>query len=218
MKKLVFLFALLTLLIFSLAFKKSTINTFPLFGYLIVIDPGHGGLDPGAVYDGELEKNYNLDFAKTLKSKLEHLGASVLMTRSADYDLSISNTHRKKSDFDNRILLIDETSANMYISLHMNYLKETKYYGAQVFYSDVNKNNKTLAETIQSELNIFFKLNKKVKRIPSDKYMYNKINTKGVLIEFGFISSPKDRKNLLNEEYKNDLAKSIAKSIVTYLM
>ena len=129
---------------------------FPLFGSLIVIDPGHGGLDPGAVYNEELEKDYNLAFANTLKSKLEHLGASVLMTRRADYDLSISNTHRKKNDFDNRILLIDETCANMYISLHMNYLKETKYYGAQVFYSDVNKNNKQLAETIQSELNNFF--------------------------------------------------------------
>ncbi len=212
MKKIVFLF-IIALSIISLAFKKNTINNFPLFGKLIIIDPGHGGLDPGAVLKKELEKDYNLDFSFYLKHELETNGASVIMTREGDYDLSASSNHRKKSDFDNRILLIDETCANMYISLHMNYLKETKYYGAQVFYSDVNKNNKQLAETMQSELNNFFELNKKVKKIPSNKYMYNKINTKGVLIEFGFLSSPKDRKNLLNEEYKKDLAQSIIKGL-----
>lgn len=139
------------------------------------------------------------------------------MTRNADYDLSASDNHRKKSDFDNRILLMNDINADMFISLHMNYLKETRYYGGQTFYSEINNKNKNIATLIQGELNKFFGINRKAKKISSDKYMYNKINIKGVLIEFGFISNPKDRANLLKEEYKSDLAESIANSIVIYL-
>ena len=218
MKKTIFLFVIFAALLLSLAFKKSTVNTFPLFGYLIVLDPGHGGLDPGAVFNDDYEKDYNLEFAKTLKSELERKGASVIMTREADYDLSSRENHRKKSDFDNRILLIDDLRADLYISLHMNYLKETKYYGAQVFYSERSTNNKLLGNKIQDELNKFLSLNKKVKKISDDKYMYNKINTTGILIEFGFISSEKDKENLKKDSYKKELADTIIKGLLNFTM
>ena len=218
MKKITFLFIIIFILLFSLAFKKNTINSFPLFGKTFVIDPGHGGIDPGAVYGDKVEKDYNLDFSNVLKHELESLGASVIMTRNADYDLSASEKHRKKSDFDNRILLIDAIKPDLYISLHMNYLKETKYYGAQVFYSDINSSNKVIANDIQEKLNKFLSLNKKIKKIPNEKYMYNKIKSKGVLIEFAFISNTKDRENLNKEEYKTNLANVIISGIEDYLM
>ena len=217
MKKNIILILILILSICVLAFKSSTVNTFPLFGKLIVIDPGHGGADPGAVFNNEYEKDYNLDFSKVLMHELENTGAIVILTREEDYDLSSKEVKRKRSDFDNRIALIDDLESDIYISLHMNYLKETNYYGAQVFYSKVNQKNELIAEIIQEELNNFLTLNKDAKKIPNDKYMYNKIKTKGVLIEFGFISSSKDRNNIKNEDYKIELAQSIVNGIIKYL-
>jgi N-acetylmuramoyl-L-alanine amidase len=200
-----------------LAFKKQTVNTFPLFGKLIILDIGHGGLDPGSTYKDEYEKDYNLDFSKVLKSNLESMGATVIMTRDGDYDLSSPNvTYRKKSDFNNRIKLINESGADLYLSLHMNYLDDTSYYGGQVFYSGINAKNETIAKTLQDGINKFLKLSKDYKEISDDKYMFKRIEVPGVLIEYGFMSSQKDRQNLKDDVYKNDYSKAIINAIITY--
>lgn len=214
MKKMFFLVLLFISLIFSFAFKKTTINSFPLFGKIIILDPGHGGLDPGTINGKEYEKNYNLLFATNLKQELENNGATVIMTREGDYDLSTPNAaHRKKSDFDNRIKLINDTKPNLYISLHMNYLNDSRYYGTQVFYSDINKKNKIIANTIQDVVNSSFKTNRKPSLISDDKYMYKKIQVPGVLIEYAFLSNIKDRENIKNEKYRSNLSKIIVNSI-----
>lgn len=216
MKKVLFIF-LIILLTFSLAFKKTTVNTFPLFGKLIIIDPGHGGADPGSVYLDKYEKDYNLFFSKTLKEVLEKSGATVILTRGGDYDLSNpQSSHRKKSDFDNRIKLINDSQADLYISLHMNYLNDSSYYGAQTFYDDVNSQNKLLAKITQNNFNDYFNYNKKEAKLDKDKYMYKQIKAPGILIEYGFISSAKDRSNLNKENYRNELSLIITKSIVEY--
>lgn len=217
MKKYVSLICVILLSILIVGFKSTTVNTFPLFGKLIVLDSGHGGADPGSIYENEYEKNYNLKFTKVLKSELENLGATVLVTRDGDYDLSAPDANkRKRSDFNNRIKLINESNADLYISLHMNYLSNSKYYGSQVFYSDTNEHNKTIAESIQKELNLFFNYDKDYKKIGNDKYMYKNINVKGVLIEYGFISSQKDRDNLKSEKYQKELSQVIIKGILNY--
>lgn len=214
MKKFIFLFLLLIL---SLAFKNETVNTFPLFGKTIVIDIGHGSVDPGAVSNGEYEKDYNLDFGNILSNTLNRYGANVIMTRVGDYDLSDPNAkNRKRSDFNNRIKIIDESNADMYISLHMNYLSDNRYYGSQVFYSDVNDDNIVIAKVIQEKFNNYFSSDRDTKNIGDDKYMFKNINTRGVLIEYGFISSNIDKKNLKSNKYKNDLAKVISDGIIKY--
>ena len=180
--------------------------------------PAHGGLDPGALYKDEYEKDYNLEFASTLKEELENLGATVIMTRTGDYDLSNPKaSHRKRSDFENRIKLINEDKPDLYISLHMNSLSSAKYYGSQVFFSKVNAQNEKLAEVLQKDLNDFFKLNRDTKKISDDKYMFKRIEVPGVLIEYGFISSSRDRANLKTSKYRKDLAKVICNSLIEYL-
>lgn len=217
MKKYLIIITLILILLITLAFKFSTPNTFPLFGRMIILDPGHGNEDPGSVYQGTYEKDYNLDFSKYLKKELESLGATVILTREGDYDLSAPNSsRRKRSDFNNRIKLINDNNPDMYISLHMNYLTNTSYYGSQVFYHPINSQNKAIAEVFQKNLNDFFKLDRDYKKIGNDKYLFNKIKVKGVLIEFGFISNYKDRKNLKNKVYKENLSKVISKSVVEY--
>jgi len=123
-------FCIITLIILaflSLAFTREVKNSFALFGKLIILDPGHGGLDPGSVYKDEYEKTYNLELSISLKKELEQRGATVILTRSGDYDLSSPRANRrKKSDFDNRIKMINENKPDIYISLHMNYLQDTQ--------------------------------------------------------------------------------------------
>lgn len=175
----------------------------------IIIDPGHGSLDKGTSYKDIYEKDINLTISKKLKTELESLGANIILTRDGDYDLSTPNTNtRKRSDFNNRIKLINETNPNLVISIHQNYYKDTKYSGTQIFY----KGNKELAEYLQKNINE----KRLTKPISSSLYMYNKINADTLLIECGFLSNTNDRKNLTNENYQTNYTKELAKYIAEY--
>ena len=117
---------------------------------IIVIDPGHGGVDPGTVFNDIYEKDINLEISIIIKSLLEKENVNVIMTRNGDYDLSYPNAmYRKKSDFDNRIFLINNSNADLYLSIHLNYLNDSRYYGPQVFYLLDEK----LANIMQKNLN-----------------------------------------------------------------
>lgn len=186
----------------------------PLSTKVIVLDPGHGGEDPGSVIMGIKESEINLQIANYLKYYLQKNGANVIMTRNSDNDLSNPNAkRRKKSDFDNRIKIINNSSADLYISIHQNYLTSTKYKGAMVFY---NNDNKKLANVVQSylnEKNIGFK---KESLIPNNTYMYKKLKKKGLLIECGFLSNYIDRNNLADEKYQKKIAQYITEAIIKY--
>ena len=140
----------------------------PLTGKVIVVDAGHGKEDPGTSYGNVYEKDINLKIALYLEKELGSLGAEVILTRDGDYDLSRPNaTYRKKSDFDNRIKLINESKADMYLSIHLNYLSDSSYYGAQVFY---NQENELIASKIQEYLNENLNSDREIKKIPSNTY------------------------------------------------
>lgn len=186
----------------------------PLTGKVIVVDAGHGKEDPGTSYGNIYEKDINLKIALYLEKELGSMGAEVILTRDGDYDLSRPDaTYRKKSDFDNRIKIINESNADLYISIHLNYLSDSKYYGPQVFYSN---DSKSLAETIQNAMNEELKGDRLIKKIPTDTYMYNKLKIEGVLIECGFLSNPNERKLLQTSDYQLKVAQSITKGIIEY--
>lgn len=186
----------------------------PLTGKTIIIDPGHGLEDPGTSYGNVYEKDINLSISLLLEKQLGSMGAEVILTRDGDYDLSSPNAkYRKKSDFDNRIKLINESNADLYLSIHLNYLSDSSYYGPQVFFT---MDNKLLAESIQNSMNKFTKGTREIKKIPADTYMYNKLNVPGVLIECGFLSNAKERELLQKEDYQNNLAKSISLGVLEY--
>lgn len=218
MKKYIIISGLIVLFLICLGAKFETPNTFPLFGKLIILDPGHGGADPGSIYGNSYEKDYNLDFARTLKKVIEKYGGTVILTRDGDYDLSSPKAwNRKRSDFNNRIKLINENKPDVYLSLHMNYLSDGSYYGAQVFYhKKANEKNEKLAEVLQEHLNLFFDLERDYKQISSDKYMFPRLEPMGVLIEYGFMSNGKDRKALKLESYRLRLAEALVVALNEY--
>ena len=186
----------------------------PLTDKTIIIDPGHGLEDPGASYGNIYEKNINLNISLYLEEELGSMGANVILTRDGDYDLSTPNANfRKKSDFDNRIKLINESDADLYISIHLNYLKNSRYSGPQVFY---NEDNKELAQIIQDVMNKELNGDREIKKIPSSIYMYNKLKVHGVLIECGFLSNGKERNLLNTSDYQKKIAQAIKEGILVY--
>ena len=99
----------------------------PLSGKIIVIDPGHGGADGGAVGDGEvLEKEIALNISMMLRDYLQEAGAFVIMTRESDKDLAEKGTkklrHRKYEDLKARKKIINNNDADLFISIHLNSL------------------------------------------------------------------------------------------------
>ncbi len=202
---------IISIFLLSSVFGKDNLY---LIGKTIVIDPGHGFLDPGTSYENILEKDINLSISLYLKDKLESLGATVYMTRDADYDLSSPNVmYRKKSDFDNRIKLINNSKADIYLSIHLNYLSDNKYYGPQVFYNDKNI---YFANIMQNVLNKGLNSDRKIKTIPNNTYMYSKLKISGLLIECGFLSNYEDRQKLIKSDYQKKIANLISKGVIKY--
>ena len=196
-------FCLLITVAFDNKYKKLSELT-------IILDAGHGGIDVGTCYKDIYEKDINLNITLILKETLEKSGAEVILVRDADYDLSTPNANRrKKSDFDNRIKLINQSGADIYLSIHLNYFNDSRYKGSQVFYNNKFEENIRLAQNIQEKLN----KNRKIKRLDSNLYMYNKLKIPGVLIECGFLSNSTDRTNLQNNEYIKKMSQNIVNAI-----
>ena len=184
--------------------KKMTLN-----GLTIVIDPGHGYKDNGTSYLNINEKDINLNISLYLKTYLESYGVEVYLTRDADYDLSTPNTNkRKKSDFNNRIKFINDLNPDLVISIHQNYYSDSKYNGTQIFYKDCYD----LSNYLQNNINSF----RQTKPIDSSLYMYNKIFSKVLLIECGFLSNKVDRNNLITKSYQDKYAKELSFYIKEY--
>ena len=201
--------------IFSISKVYANNQTRPLLDKIIYLDPGHGGIDSGTTYNNILEKDINLILCKKLRESLINNGATVYLTRDTDKDLSLSKTNRKRSDLINRAYLINKTKPDIYLSIHINYLSNTKYKGLQIFYNNKNKENENIATSLTKYLK------EKTWNIREPKYnntyyMYQNITSPGVLIEVGFISNPDDRYRLTHEKYQDILIDNLTYSVLKY--
>ncbi|MDD2409490.1 MAG: N-acetylmuramoyl-L-alanine amidase [Bacilli bacterium] len=217
MKKIIILLLFICFLIITVFKVDASKVTFPLIGKIIVIDPGHGGVDNGASHLSVKEDNINLAISLFLKEELERNGAAVILIREGDYDLSKPNAlYRKKNDFDNRIRIINNSNADLYLSIHLNYFNQSAYYGPQVFYTENIKSNKKIAKILQKELNKSLKSKRNIKKTNNSNYMFGKLNVPGVLIECGFLSNYNDRYNLQKKDYQKKVSLTITKGIINY--
>ena len=199
-------------MLYGVAKTEMVFFELPLLGRTIYLDAGHGGVDSGARYKDILEKDINLKLVLKLEEELTKKGAIVYLTRRTDKDLADSNArYRKRSDLGNRAKMIEESDAEIFISLHLNSYSSSKWSGAQVFYTSKNSKNEILASILQKTLN-----KNRTHSIIKNMYMYDRINKPGILIEAGFLSNPIDRKNLLNEDYQTELVSKIVSGIIDY--
>lgn len=188
----------------------------PLFGKVIYLDPGHGGLDPGAIYKDLKESDINLSISKKLQVELEKLGAIVYLTREGDYDLAVPNTiNRKRSDLSRRGNLINKSECDLYLSIHLNAETSSTWRGGQVFYDDINEKNQLLAKIIQDEFRKSLYSRRKIKEI-TDMYLSKRVKVPGVLLEIGYISNPNDRYLLKQDSYQKKVSKTIINALIKY--
>lgn len=190
-------------------------NSLELIGKIIYLDPGHGGRDPGATYKSIKESDINLEISLKLKEELEKNGAIVYIIRDKNTDLSDDRNNRKRSDIAARIRKINNSDCDLYLSIHLNSVASSVWYGSQVFYDDINPLNVVLAEEIQKELKKKTNTKREIKEI-KDILLNRRIEKIGVLLELGFLSNPNDRYLLRKSEYQEKLSKSITKGIINY--
>lgn len=199
----------------------SSTSVTPKAGPCLLIDPGHGGEDGGAVAaDGTQEKNINLSIALPLRDMLKIMGYEVRMTRSEDisiHDPDCQTVREKKvGDLKNRLALYEQ--ASLVVGIHQNKFEIPKYYGTQVFYSANNPESKLLATEIrQSVLTLLQPENKReLKKADSNIYLLDKTKVPAVLVECGFLSNPAELEKLKDPEYRSQMAFAIAGGILQY--
>lgn len=187
----------------------------------IVIDPGHGGEDGGATScTGKMESGYNLDISLKLRDVLRLLGYDVIMTRTSDTSIYTSGStiaQRKSSDIKERVRIANTHNGSVLLSVHQNYFQESKYYGAQVFYS-TTYGSKELAGMIQDNLvkSLTPESNRKEKR-GEGIYILEHVKCPAVLIECGFISNPTEESQLAHSDYQKKIAVVAATTAATFL-
>ena len=194
----------------------------PASNKTIVIDAGHGTPDEGAESNnGTTEAQINLKIALKVQNLLEQTGSTVILTRSdenAIYDLDSKTLRQKKvSDIKNRVKIGNETSADIFVSIHLNKIPQKQYYGWQCFYNTKNENSKQLADQLQENLNdAIQKENKRVAMKLDTVYIMKNIEIPISIVECGFLSNPEEEKQLQEDEYQNRLAWGIYNGITDY--
>lgn len=199
------------------------ISTFSwsLANKFILIDPGHGGVDPGAVGKNEvLEKDIVLAVGHRLATYLRQGGARVMMTREEDIDLSdpeITGLHaKKKQDLARRVALANHLQADLLLSLHVNSFPDPNVYGGQAFYQPECSASQKIAVSIQEALNRLIKDNDRVPLPNSHYYLMRQTKVPTVILEVGFISNPQEYLRLQNPGYQSKLAWSIYTGLVKH--
>jgi N-acetylmuramoyl-L-alanine amidase len=189
---------------------------------VILIDPGHGGIDGGAVgKDGTLEKDLNLIIGKTLRDSLLGEGYKTVISREDDRSLCTEGgTIRKKKleDLDSRQKLIKESNCNMFISIHLNAFPQHQYYGAQVWYAS-NKKSENFGTLMQGNLKENLDVNNKRKAKNAKEsfiILRNCPDIPAIIIECGFLSNAAEAEKLKDPAYQQKIAQSIVKGVNMY--
>jgi N-acetylmuramoyl-L-alanine amidase len=192
----------------------------PLSGKIIYLDPGHGGPDGGAEGPGAVEKDIALEVALRLRDYLQEQGALVLLTREGDTDLADPGlkglSRRKTADLKKRLKLINESNADLFISIHLNAIPSPRWRGAQTFYSPHLAGNKRAATFIQAELINSLENTDRHAKIIQNVYIIKNANKPGALVEIGFLSNPSERKLLKQADYQEKVAIAIYRGIMRY--
>lgn len=190
-------------------------------GKIIIVDAGHGGIDPGKIgVNGINEKDINLLIAKKLQKRLEVLGYTVVMTRKDDTGLyDEDDINKKANDLRRRCLLSDTCDADIMISVHQNSFSNKEVKGGQVFYYKHSPDGKKLAELIQNSIRENADSTNTRNAKANDNY-YLLVHTKcpTVIVECGFLSNPIEAELLVTEEYQDKIITAITNGIDKYFM
>ena len=195
----------------------------PVDKKVIIIDARSSGnqMRVRRVATGTTEAESNLKIALKVQKLLEQSGATVILTRSDEnsiYDID-SNTLRQKkiSDIHNRVKIGNESSADIFVSIHLNKIPQQQYWGWQTFYKKESAEGQKLASSIQNSLNqAIQKENTRTPMKIDNIYIIKHVEITTTILECGFLSNPEEEQLLLTDEYQNKLAWGIYTGIMDY--
>lgn len=186
----------------------------------VVIDPGHGGFDPGKVgVNGAKEKDINLSIALKLKKLLEQNDVKVVLTRETDNGLySEGDRNKKQTDMRKRIEIINNSNALVAISIHQNSFTQADQKGAQVFYYSGSKLGKEYAEIMQAQLKKTLKdSNRREAKANDNYYLLKKSGCPIVIVECGYLSNQEEASMLVEDSYQEKLAWAIHLGLLSFI-
>lgn len=182
---------------------------------IVLIDPGHGGIDGGAKSkNGTVEKDINLSMSIKLKKILESKGYVVHMTREDDKELN----SKKAADLSERCKMKKDTNCDIFISIHQNMFAQTTCFGAQVWHAD-NEKSKILAEDVQESVKENVQdQNKRIAKCAKTEYKILRDGYDGasIIVECGFLSNQAEEAKLKTDEYQYKIVNGIALGIDKY--
>lgn len=180
---------------------------------VIVVDPGHGGEDPGKVgINDVLEKDLNLQIAKKVKKLLEEAGIKIVMTRTND-----KVPDAKKEDLNQRVQLINETKPTLALCIHQNSYPDEKIKGAQVFYHTITPEAEDVATIVQEQLRTVDPTNTRQIKENDTYFMLKNCQVPTIIVECGFLTNPEEAAKLTQEEYQDQIAQAISEGVVKWL-
>ncbi len=187
----------------------------------VVVDAGHGGMDGGVVgrKTGAKESDLNLLISFSLKEILEDAGFLVTMTRKTQFGLTADGVKwSKREDMRKRKEIISESNPSLVISIHLNSYPSSASRGGQVFYLKENQSGKNLALSVQEKINQLYAKDGVKSRVatPSEYYILACSSAPSIIVECGFLSSPKDEALLLTENHRSQIAKSIFAGVMDF--
>lgn len=219
-------FLSMSLVVFHKWHEKQGIESIQALSWVVagrtyIIDPGHGGEDPGKVgLSGAFEKDINLAIAQKLNTIVNQGGGKVVMTR--DQDMALSNNEdtiraRKRADLAKRAEIAETAAADVYIALHCNSFPSGRWSGAQTFYSPHIPGSKELAEYIQGELVSQLGNTTRKPKTDTTSIIFKRAQIPIVNVEMGFLSNAQEEKLLRDPAYQDKIAWAIYSGVVQYL-
>ena len=188
--------------------------------HTIVIDPGHGGNDPGKVaINSALEKDVNLAIALKLKKYLEQEDMEVVMTRQEDKGLyEETDSNRKVHDMKNRLAIMEGAKPALVVSVHQNSYPEESVSGVQVFYYRDSAEGKRAALLMQEQMIATLQPAKEREaKENSTYYILKKTTVPTIIVECGFLSNREEADRLTSEDYQERVAWAIHLGIMRYI-
>jgi len=191
---------------------------------VIIIDPGHGGIDGGATGPNNIvEKDINLEIAFILRDLFAVNGFEVVMTREEDISIHDPGTSgiraQKRSDLRNRLDFTERFTDNIFISVHQNKFGDPDQRGTQVFYGPNHPGSELFAELVQRNVVSMLQPEnrREHKRGGRNLFLIYEARGPAILVECGFLSNPQDVKNLTDRQYQAQIAFAIFCSTMEFL-
>lgn len=214
-----FCFVIATSFILESVSANESSESISKINYTIVLDAGHGGIDPGSIgYKTKTpESELNLKYTLQLKEKLDKIGITTILTRKTSDGLyGLSTKNYKKRDMQKRKEIIEATNPNLVVSIHMNSFTNHSLRGAQVFYDGKSDISLLVSKSIQKLFH---------ERLPASKsdvskgdyFMLKCSSAPAIIAECGFLSNAEDEANLINSEYQEKVINCIFEGIINFI-